>query len=87
MYQVQREGKHPQHIVKQRARNSASQRRFGGNQSVIHGCMLIRRFLAEERLQANQRMLDRVLGECYAPTLLVEELKLEEAIELIGVLR
>jgi len=49
--------------------------------------MLIRRFLAEERLQANQRMLDRVLGECYAPTLLVEELKLEEAIELIGVLR
>ena len=32
-------------------------------------------------------MLDRILGECYAPTLLGRRVELEEVIELIGILR
>jgi hypothetical protein len=32
-------------------------------------------------------MLDRILGECYAPTLLGRRVELEVVIELIGILR
>ena len=37
--------------------------------------------------QADQLMLDRILAECYAPTLLGRRVELEVVIELIGIFR
>jgi hypothetical protein len=36
--------------------------------------------------EAGQRMLDRIFGECYAPTLLGRRRELEVVVELLGIL-